>query len=64
MAERPDGKGKCLRQTVTRQGIQWAKYANPRTIVGDVAWKDYTFAVDVMLPRGGKVMVWGRASRF
>ena len=63
VARRSDGKGKCLRQTVTRQGIQWVKYPNPRTIVGDPQWKDYALAVDVMLPHGGKAMVWGRVGR-
>jgi galactosylceramidase len=64
VVNRSDGKGKCLKQTVTRQGICWASYPNPRTVVGDIGWEDYRLSVDLMLPRGGKAMVWGRVCHF
>jgi Glycosyl hydrolase family 59 len=64
VAARPDGKGKCLAQTVTQQGICWRPYDYPQTIVGDIGWKDYRVSVDFFLPGMGSAKLWGRAQGF
>jgi galactosylceramidase len=64
VAARPDGKGKCLVQTVTQQGICWRPYDYPQTIVGDIGWKDYRVSVDFFLPGTGSVKLWSRAQGF
>jgi galactosylceramidase len=61
---RPDGKGKCLAQTVTQQGICWRPYDFPQTIVGDIGWRDYRVSVDFLLPGQGSAKLWGRAQGF
>ncbi len=62
VAQRPDGSGKCLAQTVTQQGICWAAYDYPRTIIGDIDWKDYRVSIDYFLPGTGSVKLTGRAN--
>ena len=64
MAARPDGKGKCLAQTVTQQGICWRAYDYPQTMVGDIGWKDYRVSIDYFLPGEGSAKLWGRAQGF
>lgn len=64
VAARPDGKGKCLAQTVTQQGICWRTYDYPQTIVGDTGWQDYRVSVDFFLPGKGSAKLWGRAQGF
>lgn len=64
VAARPDGKGKCLAQTVTQQGICWRTYDYPQTIVGDIGWQDYRVSVDFFLPGKGSAKLWGRAQGF
>lgn len=64
VAARPDGKGKCLAQTVTQQGICWRPYDYPQTIVGDIGWQDYRVSVDFFLPEKGSAKLWGRAQGF
>ncbi len=65
VAPRPDGKGQCLKQLATQQGIRWREdYDFPQTILGDIDWKDYRLSVDVMLPQAGSVKVQGRARGF
>jgi galactosylceramidase len=65
VTRRPDGRGKCLKQTVTQQGIRWAgRYPQPKTIVGDIGWTDYQLSVDLLLPDAGTVRVWGRDHGF
>lgn len=64
VAARPDGKGKCLEQTVTQQGICWRTYDFPQTIVGDINWRDYSVSVEFFLPEEGSVKLWGRAQGF
>jgi len=61
---RPDGKGKCLAQTVTEQGICWRPYDFPQTIVGDIGWRDYRVSVDFFLPATGSAKLWGRMQGF
>lgn len=64
VAARPDGKGKCLAQTMTQQGICWRPYDFPQTIVGDIGWKDYRVSIDYYLAGAGSVKLWGRAQGF
>lgn len=64
VAARPDGTGKCLAQTVPQQGICWAAYDYPRTILGDIGWKDYRVSIDYFLPATGSAKLWGRAHGF
>jgi galactosylceramidase len=61
VADRPDGKGKCL-QTVV-------KFKNTKTpldgftILGDAAWKDYEVSVDVRLDERGAAALLGRVAQ-
>ena len=64
VAARPDGKGKCLAQTVTQQGICWRPFDYPATIVGDIGWKDYRVSIDYFLPGEGSAKLWGRVQGF
>jgi hypothetical protein len=54
VAERADGRGKCLRQIGT------VTVAPSWTIVGDKAWKDYEVSVDVHVPDKAYAAVCGR----
>ena len=61
VAERPDGRGKCLRQIVPQRGIEWfSSQACPWTIIGDAAWKDYEVSVDVLVGEKGSATLYGR----
>jgi hypothetical protein len=46
VSPRPDGQGRCLKQTVTQQGIRWSgRYPLPKTILGDLGWTNYQLSV-------------------
>jgi len=61
VAERADGRGKCLRQIVPQRGIEWfSNQPCPWTIIGDAAWKDYEVSVDVRVGEQGFAGVYGR----
>ncbi len=60
IAERPDGKGKCLRQIVGQKAQSWAPEWMPYTIIGDRDWKDYEVSADIYLDGGGWAGVMGR----
>ncbi|MEO7932625.1 MAG: family 16 glycoside hydrolase [Chthoniobacterales bacterium] len=61
IAERPDGKGKCLHQVVPVRTISWAQPDwLPYTILGDDQWQDYEVGVDVCLNPGDSAGVMGR----
>ncbi len=62
IAERPDGKGKCLRQTVPMHNLSWAPEWQPYTILGDDQWGDYEVRADVFLPAGDSAGVMGRVN--
>lgn len=49
--KRKDGKGKCLKQVVDQQGIEWEPGQNPsvETILGDTTWTDYEVHADVYI---------------
>lgn len=62
--ERSDGAGRCLRQTIIRQGIPWGgqnRAFAPQTIIGEPTWKDYRVEVDIQLPGSGQAMVYSHA---
>ena len=48
---RLDGKGKCIKQVVKQQGIEWEVGQNPSvaTILGDTLWSDYEVQTDVSI---------------
>ena len=61
--KRSDGKGKCLRQVIDHQGIEWEVSHNPaiETILGDTAWADYEVLCDVSIPENtGSARILGR----
>ena len=62
IAERPDNKGKCLRQVIGAGSQSWAPEWMPYTIIGDRNWKDYEIAADVCLSNGGWAGVMGRVN--
>jgi len=49
ITDRPDKKGKCLRQMVPVPPISWAPEWLPYTILGDDQWQDYEVSADVYL---------------
>jgi len=60
ITDRPDKKGKCLRQVVPEATLSWAPDWRPYTILGDEQWKDYEVSADVYLNKGDTVGVMGR----
>jgi len=65
IAERPDGKGKCVKQVVTREGIYWDKITWPLTYIGskkmDAAYKA---SFDALVPEKGFIYVVGGVQTF
>jgi len=60
---RHDGKGKCLKQVVKQQGIEWEVGQNTavETILGDTLWTDYEVQTDVFIPENtGYARILGR----
>jgi len=62
IANRPDGKGKCLRQVVGQRPQSWAPEWMPYTIIGDEHWRDYEVSADIYLDDGGWAGVMGRVN--
>lgn len=63
ISERADGKGKCMKQVIDRQGIEWAIGQNPavETIIGDSAWTDYEVKTSVNITENtGSAKIMGR----
>jgi len=52
VTEREDRQGKCLRQVINRQGIEWQVGPNPsvETVIGDTAWSNMEISADVNIP--------------
>jgi galactosylceramidase len=50
VAKKPGG-GNCLRQTVSRRGIDWEAYPTPEpyTIIGSPNWRDYEVSCDARI---------------
>jgi galactosylceramidase len=62
IADRPDHKGKCLRQVVEAGSQSWAPEWFPYTILGDKDWKDYDVSSDVYVNNNGWAGVMGRVT--
>ncbi len=62
IADRPDGRGQCLRQVVSRKAQSWAPEWMPYTILGDPEWTDYEVSADILLDFAGWAGVMGRVS--
>ncbi|MHC4441001.1 MAG: family 16 glycoside hydrolase [Planctomycetota bacterium] len=67
VVDRPDGMGKCLRQTVRSKNIFWIFASGPEnschsTILGERKWSDYRVSTDVLVEEPGFVAVLGRLS--
>lgn len=63
IAEREDGKGKCMKQVIDKQGIEWEIGQNPsvETVIGDTAWADYEVNVNVRIAENtGTAKIMGR----
>lgn len=62
---RTDGKGKCLKQVMTQQGIEWevGQFTFVSSIIGDVNWTDYEVKADVnVLENTGYARLMGRVT--
>jgi hypothetical protein len=62
VADRADGKGRCLRQLTPRPGIHWTYDPEPETFLGSADWRDYAVAADVLIEKTGSVGIFGRVS--
>lgn len=62
IANRPDGKGKALRQVVASRPIEWAPEWQPYSIIGDEHWTNYEVSADVFLNPGDSAGVMGRVN--
>lgn len=63
ITERPDQKGKCLRQVVPAETLSWTKEYNPYyTLLGDDQWANYEVSADVLLNPGDTAGVLGRVN--
>jgi len=62
LADRPDGKGHCLRQVISQKPQSWSQEWMPYTVLGDRNWKDYEVSSDVCLDNGGWAGVMGRVN--
>ncbi len=62
IADRPDSKGKCMRQVIDKRAQSWAPEWMPYTILGDQDWKDYEVSADILLESGGSAGVMGRVN--
>lgn len=60
IANRPDDKGKCMRQVVQTPAISWAPDWNYYSIIGDSAWTDYDVSADLYLNPGDAAGIMGR----
>lgn len=60
---RTDGRGKCLKQVIDKQGIEWetGQYPAVETVIGDSAWTDYEVNTNVFIPENtGSAKIMGR----
>ncbi|KOX04526.1 galactosylceramidase [Streptomyces sp. NRRL B-1140] len=54
--------GKCVRQMSAQAPITWAPLSHPYALFGDLGWKDYQVAGDVLLESAGFTELIGRAT--
>ncbi len=52
--------GQCLTQMAPKAPITWDGGGDPYTIMGDLAWTNYTISVDAQMEQSGYVEVMGR----
>jgi len=59
---RTDGQGNCLRQMLSQDGIGWSGHKDPKpeTVLGDLTWKDYIIAADVLISTNSYAALMGR----
>jgi O-glycosyl hydrolase len=58
-----DGRGgQCLQQVAPVKPIEWQGDSDAYGLIGDLAWRDYSVAVDVDLQQSGTVTLLGRAN--
>jgi galactosylceramidase len=62
LTARPDGDGRCIRQTIPVPTNSWAPDWLPYTILGDRDWDDYEVSADVWLNAGDTAAVMGRVN--
>ncbi|HEY1686424.1 MAG TPA: hypothetical protein VGG19_16790 [Tepidisphaeraceae bacterium] len=62
VVDRPDGRGKCLRQVLSQKAQSWAPEWMPYTVMGDDHWSDYEVSADIYLDDGGWAGVMGRVN--
>jgi hypothetical protein len=63
ISEREDGKGKCMKQVIDKQGIEWEIGQTPsvETFTGDTAWTDYEIRAAVNITENtGSAKILGR----
>jgi hypothetical protein len=63
ISNREDGKGKCLKQVIDKQGIEWETGQIPsvETLIGDTLWSDYQVHTNVnIIENTGSAKVMGR----
>jgi galactosylceramidase len=65
VTRRPDGRGRCLRQMITRKGIDWNAHPTPQpfTIIGSSEWRNCEVRCDVLAPGQGHAAVYARIGR-
>ena len=54
--------GQCLRQMAPVAPITWDGGGNPYTIMGNLAWTNYTVTCDVLLEQAGSAEIMGRVN--
>ncbi len=62
VAQRADGRGRCLRQVVDRKGIEWQPMREPCTVLGSMGWTNYAVSVDARIEGRGTASLYGRVS--
>lgn len=63
ISEREDGKGRCIKQVIDKQSIEWEISQNPavETLIGDSAWTNYEVHADVNITENtGSAKIMGR----
>jgi hypothetical protein len=66
IAKRTDGKGQCLKQVITQQGIEWWRPGDVyvQSVIGDSTWNDYQITVDFSITENtGQATLAGRVTK-
>lgn len=62
LSDRPDGKGRCMRQAVAKPAISWAPDWHYYSIIGDSIWNNYDVSVDLYLNSCDAAGIMGRVN--